>query len=273
MRVLLIAAVAPALFLLHFVYVRDKYEREPFSRVLIIYLVSFLAVIPAGIWESHVPFFEHFGIGGVAFATWGIVAVAEETLKYIFLRFLAVPHNSFNEVYDGVLYGTAVSLGFATAENIMYVVFSGHDGLRVALLRGLLSVPAHAMWGVMLGYYVGLAKFAPRRNNHGLALTGWAMAVFWHGLYDFLAFASDMPQNPWRDYCAVGVVGVVIVGFAVGSYMIHRAQELSVFKRPSPFVNPLGALARVRYCHRCGRSCPRADAYCSACGYEFPQKY
>jgi RsiW-degrading membrane proteinase PrsW (M82 family) len=267
---LLIAAVAPALFLLHYVYVRDKYRRAQAGRVVAVYLVSFLGVLPAGIWELNVPHWQALGLAGVAFATWGIVAAAEEGMKYAFLRWLAVPHATFTEVYDGVLYGTAVSLGFATAENIMYVLIYGHGDLTVALLRGVLSVPGHATWGIMLGYFVGLARFAPRAAQPRLALTGWALAAFWHGLYDFLAFTSDLPGNPWRDYCAVGVVGVVIVGWVIGTYLLHRAQQLSAYKRPSFFANPIGALVQARYCNRCGTPCSVAASSCPVCSYEFP---
>ena len=267
---LLLAAIAPALFLLHYVYVRDKYEREPLGRVLLVYCLGFLAVIPAGIWETHVPFFESLGILGVVFATWGIVAFAEEGMKFIFIRWLAHPLPEFNEVYDGVLYGTAISLGFATAENIMYVLLSGGAAWQVALLRGVLSIPAHASWGIILGYHIGLAKFSAPQDRTRLLFTGGLMAWFGHGLYDFLAYASDLPANPWNNWCAVGVVVVVIVSFILGRYYIQRAQELSVFKRPPLYVDPLGAIARVRYCHRCGQSNPLQGAFCIACGHEFP---
>jgi hypothetical protein len=77
---LLAAAVAPALFMLHFVYVRDKYEREPLGRVLLVYFVSFLTVIPAVIWEMSSPNWEKYGgLLGIAISCWGVTALAEET--------------------------------------------------------------------------------------------------------------------------------------------------------------------------------------------------
>jgi RsiW-degrading membrane proteinase PrsW (M82 family) len=144
-------------------------------------------------------------------------------------------------------------------------------GFGVALLRALLSVPGHALWGVMMGYYVGRARFAPPRQQRGLVLTGWGMAVFWHGLYDFFAFGADVPGNALAGLFALGVPAVVIVNWAIGVRLIRAAQEESVFKRPSPMLNPLGALSMgLRYCHKCGKPSPRTNAYCANCGYHYP---
>jgi RsiW-degrading membrane proteinase PrsW (M82 family) len=266
--VYLSAAFAPALFLLHFIYVRDKYEREPLHRILLVYFVSFLAVIPASIWEVTSPNWEQHGLAGIALATWGVIALAEETCKYLFLRWLVVRHPSFNEVYDGILYGVSASLGFATAENIMYVFSSGADGLTVAVLRAVLSVPAHALWGVMMGYYIGRDKFAPPPARLMLTTTGVLLAIFWHGLYDFLAFGADVEGNAYQLEFMGGVFGVVAINWVIGLLLIRRAQAESVFKRPPPLVNPIAAvgLRRVRYCHKCGRVNAVSTAFCHRCG-------
>jgi RsiW-degrading membrane proteinase PrsW (M82 family) len=267
---LLAAAIAPAVFMLHFIYVRDKYEREPLGRVLQVYFLSFLTVVPAVLWELNSPKWEEYGLLGVAVSCWGVIALAEETCKYLALRWLAVRHPSFNEVYDGILYAVAASLGFATLENIMYVMLGG--GLGVALLRALLSVPGHALWGVIMGYYVGRARFAPPPQQRGLVLTGWGLAVFWHGLYDFFAFGADAPGNPFSLLFALGVPAVVIVNWVIAVRLIRAAQAESVFKRPPPLVNPVGALAMgLRYCHQCGKPGPRSNVFCSTCGYRYPE--
>jgi RsiW-degrading membrane proteinase PrsW (M82 family) len=49
-----------------------------------------------------------------------------------------------------------VSMGFAAFENILYV-FQG--GFKVALLRAFTAIPAHATFGVIMGYYMGKSKF------------------------------------------------------------------------------------------------------------------
>ncbi|HES58027.1 MAG TPA: PrsW family intramembrane metalloprotease [Firmicutes bacterium] len=271
---LLAAAVAPVALMLHFVYIRDKYDREPLRRVLIVFFIGCLSVIPAAIYESLFLVNPEWGLWGIAFTTFCVVALSEEVVKYWTLRFAAVTHPSFNEVYDGIIYAVAASLGFATVENILYVFFSGSEGWFVAVLRALLSVPGHALWGVMMGYYVGQARFtADPRRKRMLVWTGIGTAIFWHGLYDYFAFGIEVVTDQVALLFLLGLVGVVAANWVIGVVLIRRAQAQSYFKRPNPLLNPAAALnPAVRYCHSCGKPQPRGNRSCYACGYEFPKK-
>lgn len=269
---LLVAAIAPVALMLHFVYIRDKYEREPLQRVLLVFFIGCLSVIPAAIFESLWLENPEWGLWGIAFTTFCVVAFSEELVKYWTLRLVAVNHPSFNEVYDGIIYAVAASLGFATVENIMYVFFSGPEGWSVAVMRALLSVPGHALWGVMMGYYIGQARFTddPRRRRM-LVWTGLGTAIFWHGLYDFFAFGVDVVNEAVGLLFIGGLVAVVIANWIIGVVLIRRAQSQSFFKRPNPLLNPAAALnPAVKYCHRCGKPQPRGNRTCYACAYVFP---
>jgi protease PrsW len=271
------AAIAPVVFMLHFVYVRDKYEREPLGRVLLVFFLSFLTVIPAAIFESWFDFSKGGWIG-LAITVWLVVALAEETAKYWALRLIALPHPSFNEVYDGIMYGVAASLGFATVENLAYVYMSAQEGfgsgLFVALTRAVLSVPGHALWGVMMGYFVGRAKFADTvEEKRRFIRRGWLAAVFWHGLYDFFAFGAEQASGLVLLAMMTGLILVIVINWRIAFWMIHDAQERSTFKRPALLINPVGALSfHLKYCHRCGRPTAREQMFCQHCGYEFPPK-
>lgn len=270
MSALLIAALAPTAVLLHFFWVRDKYEREPWMRVLLVFFVSLLSVIPAAIFEMFFNF-SQYGLLGLALTVWLGVAVPEEAVKYLFLRWLAVGHKSFNEVYDGIVYGVAAALGFATTENLMYI-FSDGGNWTIALMRAVLSVPGHALWGVMIGYHVGRARFEPNPAlKRSLVLRGLAFAIFWHGLYDFFAFGSESVTGGLTLIFILCLVCVVIVNWVIGIRYVRAAQAQSTFKRPPPMVNPISALnPAVKFCHNCGRPMPRSQHYCTSCGYEFP---
>jgi RsiW-degrading membrane proteinase PrsW (M82 family) len=69
---------------------------------------------------------------------------------------------------DGVVYGAVASLGFATLENILYVT---PNGFAVAAARAFTAVPGHALLGVIMGYYVGRAKF--HSNEQQRANRAW----------------------------------------------------------------------------------------------------
>ena len=270
---LLFVALAPVLFMLHFIYVRDKYERDPLWRVLLVYFVSMFTVIPAIMFESVFAGIEKWGLIGVAVSVWCVIAFSEETVKYLAIRLLAVPMKSFNEVYDGILYGVAASLGFATIENLGYVMLSHEQGLTVALARAVLSVPGHALWGVMMGYYVGVAKFTDDpQQKRALVRKGLLIAIFWHGLYDFFAFGVSVVGDSLSLMFGLGVIAVIAVNWLIAGRLIRLAQAQSVFKRPSPMLHPLHAFApQYKFCHHCGTRAPRPQQFCMSCGQQYPE--
>jgi protease PrsW len=266
--ILLAAALAPAIFMMHFIYVRDKYEREPIGRLLLVYFLGMLTVVPAAIIESFFLDPEGQSLAAIALIVWLVVALTEETLKYAILRWIALPHACCNEVYDGILYGVAASLGFATTENIFYVLSPEMGGAGTAIMRALLSVPGHALWGVVMGYFAGRAKFAPTLAlRNGFLLKGLLLAVFIHGLYDFFAFGAEAAPAHLQLWFLLGVPGTIALSWIVGLALVKRAQQESVFKRPAPMVNPLAALSRrFSFCTNCGRQLKPEQRFCDRCG-------
>jgi RsiW-degrading membrane proteinase PrsW (M82 family) len=258
--------------MLHFIYVRDKYDREPLHRVLLVFFVSMLTVIPAAVYEHLFVLNDGANLWELALHVFLVVALAEEIIKYVALRYLAMPHHSFNEVYDGILYGVAASLGFATSENLMYVFGSGEGAWSTAILRAILSVPGHALWGAIMGYFAGRAWFTSARPAKlRLVWTGLALAILLHGAYDFFAFGAAGLPDALAGLFVLGVPATVIVSWIIALLLVRRAQHESVFKRPSPMVNPVAAvLHSIKYCHQCGHKELAASAFCTRCGYRFP---
>jgi RsiW-degrading membrane proteinase PrsW (M82 family) len=115
-----------------------------------------------------------------------------------------------------------IGMGFATLENIFYV-FSGDNGLVTAIGRGLTAVPAHGAFAVLMGAYVGLAKFVPEKRNYYM-FHGIAMAVFFHGLYDFFLLQ--------KSFEGLGVLSLLTltIGISLSRRLIKAKQDLSPFK-------------------------------------------
>ena len=90
---------------------------------------------------------------------------------------------------DGIVYAVMISLGFATVENIAYVFGSEGQEIQVAIARMLTAIPLHAVCGIILGYYVGLAKF--KSNGASLLYTGLLLAVLVHALYNYFIFLGQ----------------------------------------------------------------------------------
>lgn len=100
--------------------------------------------------------YEH----GLLHALFG-AALPEELFKFLVVVFFCMRSREFDEPMDGVVYGAVASLGFASFENLFYVVGDDHS-LRVAALRAFSAVPNHAFMGAIMGYYAGRARFDPR---------------------------------------------------------------------------------------------------------------
>jgi hypothetical protein len=179
---LTIAAVLPAVLLVWYFQARDTFPEPP--RVLwTTFALGCLSVIPAVLLGvSLEPLLEpSHALSSAAFEAFVIAALCEEACKLAVLLGYSFRHSAFDEPMDGIVYGATASLGFAALENIMYVL---DGGFGLAVLRGMLSVPGHAAYGAVMGYYVGRAR-VDRERRWSLVARGLLAAIVLHGLYDF----------------------------------------------------------------------------------------
>ena len=154
------------------------------------------------------------------------VGFSEEGSKYLMLRAYAYRRKAFDEPLDGIIYGVMVSMGFATLENILYVT---RHGFQTAILRAFLSVPAHACFGVIMGYYVGMAKFSKTRARYYKRL-GLLLAVLFHGAFDFFLFLQESEhvlRYVSSSLLGFGALTSYYVAIRLSLRSIHLHQELS----------------------------------------------
>ncbi|OQX56279.1 MAG: hypothetical protein B5M53_02300 [Candidatus Cloacimonas sp. 4484_209] len=186
--ILLNLALAPGLFLLIIFYFIDK-EREPFVLVFATFFAGVAASIPVAILEIFaksifLPFSrvipQHILQVSYIFL---VVGPVEEVLKFGAVMAVVFVSREFNEWYDGILYGMVAALGFATLENIIYVLSLG---LQTGFMRFFLSVPAHALFGGIMGFFLSGAKFS--RKTFIWLLGALLIPIILHSLFDgFLA--------------------------------------------------------------------------------------
>ncbi len=217
-------AIAPGLAIMIFIYWKDKFDREPKRLLAFSFLLGALSIIPAIILESVFANYPDtipiYILSNVVKAVL-IVGLAEEGSKYFMVRYFLYPRKAFNEPFDGITYCVMVSMGFATVENIMYVMDSG---MQTALLRMVTAVPAHATFGIVMGYYLGLKKFDAKNLQYGLKALGFAALL--HGAYDFFLFINYYPGM------ALGALLSLRYGISFSRKAIKLHQESSPFKPP-----------------------------------------
>ena len=189
---LFIIAITPAIIGLGGIYLSDRHDREPLKLLILTFFLGALSVIPSIIVEELLIKFNIFKGTGKAFYNAFIVAgFTEEYFKRFMV--LKVPYKTryFNERLDGIVYGVFAALGFATVENIIYVVFTYTNNPFIGLYRGIFSVPAHAIFGITMGYYLSLARFdneLSRKKSY--MVKSLAMPILLHGIFDFILMAN-----------------------------------------------------------------------------------
>lgn len=185
------SAIVPSLLLLWYVYARDK-NPEPRGLLLKTFLLGAFICIPV---VPVVMMLEAMG-KGMTGSMWGSAfvqgflgaGIPEEFFKFLVLRLFVWRQEHFDEPLDGVVYGATASLGFATLENILYV---GEHGMGTAVLRALTAVPGHAFTGVVMGAFLGRARFAEPEQRTGLIWAGLGSAMLLHGSYDAFLFTGS----------------------------------------------------------------------------------
>ena len=188
---LILLAFAPVIIVLFYIYSRDKYEKEPLYLLAKGLLFGVIIVLPVTLVESLLmmlsPLFS--GYWSAFYQAFLVAGATEEGFKFIAAFHLVWHSREFNQRFDGIVYAVFVSMGFALIENLLYV-FSSPDGLTVGITRALTAVPAHAMFGVLMGFHLSMAKFYPEARSMFL---GYAFLIpfAFHGMYDFILMSGN----------------------------------------------------------------------------------
>ncbi|GAA0369527.1 glutamic-type intramembrane protease PrsW [Bacillus horti] len=201
---ILMAAIAPGLALLSFFYLKDRFDHEPIRLVLRVFIFGALLVFP--IMVVQYTFKETLSLN-VFFQAYFNSSLIEEFFKWFVIYFVAYSNLEFDQYYDGIVYSVAVSLGFATMENIFYLYI---NGVYHALIRAALPVSSHALFGVIMGYYLSKSKFEkdPEKRKRWL-LYSLLIPIFLHGTYNYILLIG---QDWWLWIMIPFMIGLWVYG-------------------------------------------------------------
>jgi RsiW-degrading membrane proteinase PrsW (M82 family) len=220
-------ALAPGVAIALYIYLKDKHEREPLSLLITCFiygvlstLLTFFISLPL----NYLVVLKEDDVVDQFIEAVFKVALVEEFSKFAFVRFILFPNKNFNEPFDGIVYSVMVSMGFATLENITYVYSFGFE---TGILRMFTAVPAHATFAVMMGYFIGKAKFIHARSFYFSVVALLAATVF-HGAYDYFWFIAEI-KNIWTGIWIFAIISLLIgLGLSRNAIRIHQ--------QASPFI-------------------------------------
>ena len=217
-------AILPVVVLMIYIYRQDKYKKEPIKSLAKAFIGGMIAIpldlmIVTGL---DLVLGETALAQTVFFSAFMEAGIPEELCKFLIFMIFIWRDKNFDEYMDGIVYATFIGLGFACVENIEYV-FS--FGVETGVIRALLSVPGHFLFGVVMGYFLSMAKFHPDKRAKYL-WTGLLLAMLAHGLFDWLLMiASVLPL-------VGGIIYIVFIWgdiklWKLGLKYINKQQENS----------------------------------------------
>ncbi|NJN41666.1 MAG: PrsW family intramembrane metalloprotease [Flammeovirgaceae bacterium] len=220
----IILAVVPGLSIALYIHFRDKYEPEPVRLLVLSFLLGIVSMFIA--WGLTTVVEQYISIDesdweDQAVHAFLIVAIIEEVSKFLFARGVLFYNSNFDEPFDGIVYTVMIGMGFATAENILYVV---ENGGSAAIIRMFTAVPAHGLFAILMGYFLGKAKFQESQIGY-YSFIALFVATLFHGTYDYFLFISFIP-GLW-----VGAVVAFGLAFFLARKAIRIHQQASPFRR------------------------------------------
>ncbi|MBN1658729.1 MAG: PrsW family intramembrane metalloprotease [Anaerolineae bacterium] len=235
-----VLALVPAALWLAFFYAQDRLEPEPKTYVLGVFVLGALLASAVGIpvvrdlfrvqdWLDHSLVVNL--LGSIL-----IVGFVQEFLKYAAVRYSVYLLPEFDERTDGILYGTAAGLGFATMLNIHYVVDSGGVDLGMGVIRIAVTALAQASFAGLTGYFLGRARFEDEPVwwlPLGLTLAAVLNGVFAVARGSVTRTGSALAgqtANPWNSLLLAAVVAGLV--FAALLVLVRRSIRLTLAAGP-----------------------------------------
>lgn len=253
--ILFLTSALPVFLIGLFIYKKDR-EKEPVRLLIKLFIGGisscFLVLMISPIIDAIIPILgadsSKLNLLELAINIFIGVALIEEGCKWLMVYLISYKDSSFDHLYDAILYGVFVALGFAFFENLMYVY---QGGISTGILRAILAVPGHACDGMIMGYYLGLAKMADlngqRKQMHKNIVLSILMPTIVHGIYDYcLTYGNVL-------FLLIFLVFIVLLYI----YSLKKVKEVSSIttkmKYKDNFCPVCGHKVESNYCPICGR--------------------
>ncbi|MBH23531.1 MAG: hypothetical protein CMH57_03505 [Myxococcales bacterium] len=255
-----IAGIVPMLIAVTVIYWLDRYEREPWWLVALVFLWGAIGGTGFGCFCNSTIIAGVDTVLGADAANWiGPVIVAplvEEVTKIIPL-FALIFLRHFDNATDGLIYGAAAGLGFAMTENIMYFYQVGSSAGFLAmvtniLIRTLFTAQVHFAASACWGFVLGLARYRhPALRWLVAPPVGYAAAVtihaFWNGsaTYSSLNGALDVQAGACVLITCIGAFVLALAQLSL--FMEHRVIKAELLAEASDGTLPLAHADIIPY--------------------------
>lgn len=235
-------ALFPAVVLTAFLvsHYRKRIGARLIVRTLVLGAMSGMLVLSVARLLSQATSFAVPGFGEAFAGAFIGAAIPEEVVKFLLLYFIVREHKDCDSGGDLFCAAMLIGLGFAGLENVLYLLGSGEHWFNLGVMRGLLAVPAHTVFGCVMG------MFAARTFRGQAPTLNWSLAliipVMAHGLYDFplMMWAElssgqfERPDVIWYRMFLLLIAVLAICGVAVYAICRHELVEIFTYEGQDP---------------------------------------
>lgn len=186
---LFLLAIVPILIGMFWIRSKDRYCREPLIHLIKFFLIgAFLSVIIILLENLLMKFNVFEGYSELIYVSFVVAGLVEEGVKALILIPALIKEKHFTEKLDGIIYSVFLALGFATIENMVYIFSESRNlALQVGINRAVISIPAHVMFAITMGYYISKYKFEGNKNKRREYLFMEVLIpILLHGVFDFI---------------------------------------------------------------------------------------
>ena len=252
MNLLIWLAILPGIIVGILIYKADKKEKEPKRELIKAFLLGIISVfitlfISYILGIINIKMNSENWIEVFLYSFFG-VSLIEEFSKWICSYLFLKNNKNYNYLFDGIVYASFVSLGFATIENILYTL-SG--GMVTGVIRAITTVPAHAFFGIFSGYYLSLSRREKVDDN----LQKKKLYLFYSLLVPFLL-------HGFYDFCLL-TQNVVFFGIYIVFVIVLYSSSISRVKKMGTIDAPFNK-RKINFCPNCGFKI--TGKFCSNCG-------
>lgn len=254
--ILFIVAALPVVLVGKYIYNKDK-NKESSTILIKLFLGGilscFLTLLISGIMGVLFPIFdaeiESLNWSELIIYVFIGVALVEEISKWVMVYFFSYNNHEFDEIYDMIVYGAFVALGFAFFENLLYVFYNG--GISTGIVRAISAIPGHACDGVFMGYYLGLAKISAINNRQDLKKKNLILSILiptiLHGIYDYCLMVGNV----------LFILLFLIFVILLYKRVLRKINRVSMIDKKiqykDKFCPNCGLKVDSNFCTRCGR--------------------
>ncbi|MFA6416536.1 MAG: PrsW family intramembrane metalloprotease [Candidatus Paceibacterota bacterium] len=189
----------PVLIWLFFWLSEDRKKPEPRSLIFSTFVLGMLSVFLAYFIES---FLESPSLDLVGWTGWlptlpyFSMAVVEEVVKFSLIAFIIGRNRHLDEPIDAMVYMITVALGFASMENMLFLLNSLGDGDTASIflftggLRFLGSTILHTVCSAIVGAGWALSFYQSSKRKIFVTLGALIVAIALHTAFNFLIIIS-----------------------------------------------------------------------------------